>query len=226
MDLQDCQDRQHSLMTSSVIPLHRPTSNVLHFVWVVDDTKRILVTQVCLCVCVCLSVAACPHYCMDPDVTWVVVGVPSSCALLGGFAVGARVSLLWKQRRTRNVSECLYSLYGWFTVSGWVMIDAIRRLNRHGWESPQESMLKYCDCLRDLWQTLTRAQQCCWDGRPYQSKVSRKVGAVVPLSVGELSSHVTQCRLGRDLPPWQVASWSIQPFGHNTPTLQTDRHDR
>ena len=36
--------------------------------------------------------------------------VSSSCALLGGFAIGARVSLLWQQRRTRNVSECLYSL--------------------------------------------------------------------------------------------------------------------
>jgi len=30
-----------------------------------------------------------------------------------------------------------------------------------------------------------------------------------------------QCRLGRGLTPYQVASWSIQPFGHNTPTLQT-----
>jgi len=33
---------------------------------------------VCLCVSVCLSVcmsaAACPHYCMDPDVIWGVVG--------------------------------------------------------------------------------------------------------------------------------------------------------
>jgi len=25
----------------------------------------------------------------------------------------------------------------------------------------------------------------------------------------------TQCRLGRGLPPYYVASWSIQPFGHN-----------
>jgi len=39
-------------------------------------------------------------------------GVPSSCALSGGFAIGARVLLLWQQQlRTRNVSECLYSLY-------------------------------------------------------------------------------------------------------------------
>jgi len=27
--------------------------------------------------------------------------------------------------------------------------------------------------------------------------------------------HLPQCGLGRGLPPYQVASWSIQPFGHN-----------
>jgi len=32
----------------------------------------------------------------------------------------------------------------------------------------------------------------------------------------ELGPHLTQCRLGWDLSPYQVASWSIQPFGHNT----------
>jgi len=25
---------------------------------------------VCVCVCLCLPAAVCPHYCMDPDVTW------------------------------------------------------------------------------------------------------------------------------------------------------------
>ena len=47
----------------------------------------------CVCVCVCLSIAAFPYYCTDPDVSW-GNRVPSSCALLGGFAVGAWVSLL------------------------------------------------------------------------------------------------------------------------------------
>ena len=44
-----------------------------------------------------------------------MVGVPSSCALLGVFAMGGRVLLLWSTTygRTRNVSECLYSLYAW-----------------------------------------------------------------------------------------------------------------
>jgi len=32
------------------------------------DTKHMLATRVC--VCVCLSLAACPHYCADPDVSW------------------------------------------------------------------------------------------------------------------------------------------------------------
>jgi len=31
---------------------------------------------------------------------------------------------------------------------------------------------------------------------------------------------------GRGVPACQVSSWSIQPFGHNTPTSQTDRQDR
>ena len=42
----------------------------------------------------------------------------------------------------------------------------------------------------------------------------------------EMDPHITQCGLGRGLPAWQVSSWSIQLFGHNTPTSQTDRQDR
>jgi len=53
--------------------------------------------RMCVCVSVCLSLAAFPHYCMDPDVTWGNgKGCPlyCSCALFDGFAIGARVSLL------------------------------------------------------------------------------------------------------------------------------------
>jgi len=32
---------------------------------------------------------------------------------------------------------------------------------------------------------------------------------------GWVSRHLTQCGQDRGLPPYQVASWSIQPFGHN-----------
>ena len=51
-----------------------------------------------------------------------------------------------------------------------------------------------------------------------------KLGAV-PL-LGELDPHLTQCGWGQGLPACQVSSWSIQPFGHNTPMSQTDRRDR
>ena len=47
--------------------------------------------------CVCLSPTTFPHYCTDTDVTWGEWwGMPSSCALLGGFAIDAKVSLLWQ----------------------------------------------------------------------------------------------------------------------------------
>jgi len=45
------------------------------------------------------------------------------------------------------------------------------------------------------------------------------------LSVGELGPHLAQCHLGQGLPPYQVVSWSIQPFGHNIPTLQDRQTD-
>jgi len=32
-------------------------------------------------------------------------------------------------------------------------------------------------------------------------------------NMGELGFHITQRRLGQSLPPYQVSSWSIQPFG-------------
>jgi len=62
--------------------------------------------------CVCLSLAACPHYCTDPDVTWgngrgcpLVVHYWADLQSVHGFRCYANIA------RTRNVSECLYSLY-------------------------------------------------------------------------------------------------------------------
>ena len=93
---------------------------LLHFAWVVDDAKYILVTRVCVCVClsVCLSAAACPHYCTDPDVTLGVVGMPPPivhyCADLQpvhGFRRYGNIT------RTRNVSEYTLVLALWCIVS-------------------------------------------------------------------------------------------------------------
>jgi len=44
--------------------------------------------------------------------------------------------------------------------------------------------------------------------------MGRKLEGCVPFR-GELQPHLTQRRLGRGLPPYQVASWYIQPFGHH-----------
>jgi len=52
--------------------------------------------------------------------------------------------------------------------------------------------------------------------------MGRKLEAV-PLFGGP---HLTQCGLGRVLHRYQVASWFIQPFGHHTPTSETDRQDQ
>jgi len=43
---------------------------------------------------------------------------------------------------------------------------------------------------------------------------------VCPFWLG-LSPHLIQCGQGRGLLPYQLASWSIQPFGHNIPMSQT-----
>jgi len=40
-------------------------------------------------------------------------------------------------------------------------------------------------------------------------------GGVVPLFGDELGPDVAQCGLGQGQPTYQVASGSIQPFGHN-----------
>jgi len=68
------------------------------------------------CLCVCLSLAACPHYCTDPGVSWGMVWLPSSCALLGRFAIGARVLLLWQHSAECEMSTraCTRSMPGWF----------------------------------------------------------------------------------------------------------------
>ena len=78
------------------------------------------------------------------------------------------------------------------------------------------------------WKLVLQELSSCWDGRPFDHNRhgTKSGGPAVSLSVGELGPHLTQCRLGRGLPPYQVASWSIQPFGHNTPTLQTVRTER
>ena len=57
----------------------------------------------------------------------------------------------------------------------------------------------------------------CWDGRQLGHNIHGPKSGMLwpPFWGGELGPHVTQCGLGWGLPPYQVASWTIQPFGHN-----------
>jgi len=69
---------------------------------------------------------------------------------------------------------------------------------------------------------LTRAQQLLrWATVWPQQIWVKKWGASVPLSMGELGPYLTQCCLGRGLPPYQVEPWSIQPFGQNRHGLKS-----
>jgi len=55
---------------------------------------------------------------MDPYVSWGMVGVPSSCALLGEFAIGAWVLLLRQHstERKMSASACTRSMPGFVPV--------------------------------------------------------------------------------------------------------------
>ena len=50
-------------------------------------------------------------------------------------------------------------------------------------------------------------------------------GGCAPFGEGQVGPHLTQSGQGRVLPACEVSPSSIQPFGHNTPTLQTFRQD-
>jgi len=69
----------------------------------------------------------------------------------------------------------------------------------------------------------------CWDGRPFglNRHGPKSGGAAVPLSVGGAGSLSNTLWPGpRPILPYQVESWSVQPFGHMTLTLyRQDRED-
>jgi len=70
--------------------------------------------SVCLSVSVCLPLVSLPHYCTELGVTLrMVEGAPPSCALLGGLQSVPGFRCYDNIVRTRNVSECLYSLYAY-----------------------------------------------------------------------------------------------------------------
>ena len=68
----------------------------------------------------------------------------------------------------------------------------------------------------------------CSKWHPYSSSrlTTTDNWGTAPLWGRELGPHPKQRGWGQGLPPCQVSSWSTQPFGHNTPKLQTGRTDR
>jgi len=86
------------------------------------------------CMSVCLSLAAFPHYCTDPDVTCkngrgcpVVVHYWVDLQLVHRFHCYDNIA------RTRNVSECLYSLYVWFLlVFDFCFLSTSQEIGREG----------------------------------------------------------------------------------------------
>jgi len=102
-----------SFLMAGTMTIISQKGDILH--WVIDEAKCILVMHVCVSVRVCLFMATFPHYCTDQDDLGMVGGT-LSCALLGGFAIGARVSLLWqhssnvKYQRVLVLALCLVRL--------------------------------------------------------------------------------------------------------------------
>ena len=71
----------------------------------------------CLCLCVCLPLAAFPDYCSDPDVTWRNGrGCPLVVHYRADFQSLHGSHCYYNIARTRNVSQCLYSLYAWLQL--------------------------------------------------------------------------------------------------------------
>jgi len=63
-----------------------------------------------------------------------------------------------------------------------------------------------------------------WHGQPFgHNRHGLKIEGCAPLGRGAGSPSNTMWPAGSRSSPRQVSSWSIQPFGQNTPTLQTDR---
>jgi len=89
---------------------------LLHFAWGVAKAKCILVTCVSMCLYDPWRMPTLLHGPRCNLGEW--YGVPLSCAVFGGFAIGARVSLLWQHSAEckMSASACTRSVHG--SVSG------------------------------------------------------------------------------------------------------------
>jgi len=66
-----------------------------------------------------------------------------------------------------------------------------------------------------VWLCLNKSSAVAETGDRLATDMGREWGGAAVGAGSPLGSHLTQCGLGRRLPLYQVATWSIQPFGHN-----------
>jgi len=101
--------------------------------------RNVCWSRASVCLSVCLSIAAFPHCCTDPGVTWrndrgVLLEGWGDLQSVHGFRCCDNIA------RTQNVSECLYSLYAWFKI---VFIHSwtfnLKRINWHTLITPLNS---------------------------------------------------------------------------------------
>jgi len=98
--------------------------------------------------------------------------------------------------------------------NGQVSVSALQGLV--SWQKSDVSVSWNCRNVLVSCRKLRSCLQPCLAAWPqYYTWAENRGGCCAPFYMGELGPHQTQCRLGRGRPPYQVASWSIQPLGHN-----------
>jgi len=89
--------------------------------------------RLCVCLCVCVSVCMSvrcrtPTLLHGPGCNLGVVEAAPSCALLGGFAIGARVALLWQHNAKRSYKLAFVSDIAVFVLNGDVKLQPNNQL--------------------------------------------------------------------------------------------------
>ena len=79
-------------------------------------TRNVYWLHACLrvCLCTCLSLAACPHYCTDPDVTWGMVGGALQLCAIGricNWCTGF-VAMTTQPEHEMSASACTHCVPG------------------------------------------------------------------------------------------------------------------
>jgi len=95
----------------------------------------------------CLSLATLPRYCTHPDVSWGNGTVcPLTCALLGGLAICAQVSLLWQHSAECEMAESSCTC----CMPGCQLLDCIAVV-RTSWSWALQKTAEPVEMLFEMW---------------------------------------------------------------------------